>query len=811
MIAIRRFLTAAIMVVLAMGGVSAMAEDAPVRLTTVAGNDYRLSLNLRPENGWSVQQFEDLIEVRFPGLAVEIALPTAIRPPLAEVTSEIRGPDTFVRLVASCACTLAISARGETLTFELAETRTAKTRPSPTHAPMPTPKGEPGVLTGSADGDPREVEMSEVRERLMSQLLKAAEAGLIELDAPQEAEDGSDITDAAVAEEAERAVGETSADDAANSTGTDVEMSKAETPKSSEPSDKGDRTNGADMVGADDAAAVASEAEETEVMDGDAAGQEMAEAVPAICHPPEAFELPVFNSGTEWVKSIAKLRSALTGEFDRTDASVALQMARAYLATGLPEEARAVVAEFADGSAEAVLVSELIDVFDGRKLNDGASVLRPDCLGAQALWRALAHANGADASAAVDAAAASGRALERTPTTVRSGIAARLGLAATKASEFETARDFQAMVNRTPSKPSDQAGHALLLSAALAAWEEKHDEQFALLNQARAAEPAIAAEAAFQMAEQVIAGGVEGWKGIKRLISDLGILARLHRGSPDGLRAAELEIRLTDKLKGRRAALDLMTLGLEVGDLEEADFSRILSSLAENDDDESAATIASIYLQDPEALGPALTDDRFRAILAKSLIELGLPAKAAGLFDGRNMPSQVSAALAGGYLDIGDHRAALGVIADLPEGKIRAALLKRASLGTGNGTTTDGQKWYEPGVTDPGRLRRMARLAVAAGDLDRALSLTLETLRHDKNLKTAETAALIALSLGKAEMPAPVKDALAAADRGLHDRMSALFANRTEEIDADDPASATAFLTGLDAEIAVIEDMLEDG
>lgn len=771
------------------------------RLQAVAGNDWKYSIGLQPPNGWAVQQFEDLIEIRFPGLSSDLILPTAIRPPLTDVTWEQRDNDLYLRFVVACSCSVAVTTNtGAGLTLEFIERNLVAAVPAPLNAPFPPPKsataaaavGKASVKTATG-----ELDVDEARARLMKQLLRAAEAGLIEMDPGPEA---------AVAETASK---EGAASDVANhKTGADRTPDTADKPKTN--ADAKPTGEGPTKPQGKEAAQKTPPADDKNVATSDRDTDIANEDGPAPeCHSAEVLSLPMVGEETEWAKRIGDLRAKLIGEFDRPDSNVAVTLARVYLGSGLTDEALAVLANFGDGGPVSTVITELGQVLGGRGLAETASLMRPDCLGPQALWRALALAKSGDAKGAMAAEQASGRALEKLPPAVRREVAARLGVAAADIGAWDEARRFHGMIRRSEAEHTSASGWSDLLAARLAIWSGEETEILRALTAARNAQPDVATPATLMMAEHVLASQQTNRRGIVALITDLGLIARMSRGTAEGQRAADLEVRLTDRLRGRTKAMDLLTLGLALGNFTEESFTKTLSTLIEGADEAGRNSIASIYLEDREAFGPALQDARFREVLAKSLIELGLPSQAAGLFDAKEVPENVGLSLAEGFLAVGDARAAVTVIADLKESPERERLRRAAMALLGEPVADENLAAKEK--PSKARLIAMGRAAIAAGDMDRALELTLQRLTESPDVETAETAALIALAAGEKAIPPSASAILQDGSPELHTRLTTLFSEPPAAMDPKDPTTAAAFLKRLDAEIAVMEDVLEDG
>lgn len=779
------------------------AETITARMSAASASGRQFILDVQPAKGWTVRQFAELIEVRFPGFLADIALPTAIRPPVSDLSTETKDGDTYLRFTVACDCYLAIAQRAEgDIVIDLVDRTVAGNSPAPVHAPIPAVRGTAAAppADGGTDAATDPVDVAGARQRLMKQLLRAAEAGLIELDgavkpdAGQRSGDtvnkGGEKTETAPMDHTPAGEAPVERPDAAKDRAAAVDP----------PKHQGDAANGSAKQAASGTKAAT------------AGGAKPATEArpPAICHAAALFDLPRIGSMNERIDRIGQLRASLIGEFDKPDQKAVLDLARVYLSDGLSEEALALLAEFGGATNAAAVLSEVALVIAGKPLPEGSSLLKRDCIGPQALWRALAMVALGDLEGAMAAEAAAGRALEKLPPALRKDLGARLGLAAADAGQWDTARRLHALVARTGTDYGDTAGWPHLLAARLALWSGDEAEAIRALTAARSADPEVAALATLTLADVVLKSRRLRRVGIDALITDLSVLARLHRGTSTGVRAATLEALLTDIHSGRERAVDLLVLGLALGNFDETAFSAALSAMAEGGDAPARDSIAAIYLEDPAVFAPALTDARFRSLLALSLVRLGLPAQAAGLFTNGDLPDDVAVALAKGFIDVGDHRSAIALIADLPESperdRLRRAAMERSGVAT---LAADAGADKEP--PSPEHLMMMARAAIAAGDLQRALKLTEMRVQRDGGERAAKTAAMIALALGQAELPSTVTDVLKEKDPELHARLVGLFAKSSAVMDPDDPTTAAAFLKRLDAEIAVIEDVLDDG
>ena len=113
------------------------------------------------------------------------------------------------------------------------------------------------------------------------------------------------------------------------------------------------------------------------------------------CLPDRFFDFSNWGGGETFSFQIGRLRSAVTGEFDRIDPAAVEELARAYLYFGFGREARQAL--LIDGmlSQERSVLQTLAEVIDGDPVTLRNFQRQMGCNGSSALWGLLAHRDGA--------------------------------------------------------------------------------------------------------------------------------------------------------------------------------------------------------------------------------------------------------------------------------------------------------------------------------------------------------------------------------------------------------------------------------
>lgn len=171
----------------------ARSEPVETALTVPAERPSRLVLAHWPSAGWLVRQSGRLVELTFPGARIAIPTEAVVLPAaggaVIELSSEITDEGTVLRVGLGCDCMLAVRGEGPRLLIDVvgavgdAGRLNRSTGPAPrlARAPRPRPTGD-DVAGASGEQEPDLAsEINETRSRLLDQLQRAADAGLVKL------------------------------------------------------------------------------------------------------------------------------------------------------------------------------------------------------------------------------------------------------------------------------------------------------------------------------------------------------------------------------------------------------------------------------------------------------------------------------------------------------------------------------------------------------------------------------------------------------------------------------------------------------
>lgn len=772
----------------------------------------RLVLAHWPKDGWVVRQKGSLAEIIFQNAALDIDLSAVENGALGGTVAgvqAVRGPDsTLLRLEFGCDCRLALHGDGETrLAIDIvgaelpAGPMLAARGPLPSLAPMPPQRRivasgiaekygtpQPGGAAGSNPGDGTRLsadtlDVEAARARLLDQLERAAEAGLIVLDGPQ-AERTSETQAPAASGRSERNA-PAQAMTAAAAKGSPPPMP----PANSEVTRAGPETS---HVVADPPAPARSRQ------------PEQAKPETPKCLPTGALALPDPLPPGALAARIAQYRRALIGEFDEPNAAAAVSLARLYIANGFGAEARIVLQEFATGAVETPVLAAISHLADGSPLREGHALAGPACKGLHGLWQAVAAARAGLLPGAM-AAASSGAALQELPRNLRSQVAIELGLAAASAENWKAARKFQAIAERDrPPGPRKTAKH-ILLDSALARHHGRDDRALADLQDLWARDWASglpdAHAALLELARLSEAGGQGALADSHNLRLDLGILAMMARGSETGAHAHLAEVRLTVQAFGRDAALDLLADGYDAGLIGRAAYTAALAELAEREIVPAPGRgedppLALLYERDPARYAQALAEPGFRTALARSYAETGAPELGAETLRPEDMADpHLAAVFVRAYLAAGSEADAAEAARNLPEGPRRAALMAQVLLAEGDAEAAFAAAEAAGDALDPALA---ARIAWILGDWNAAAS-ALE--RQIAAAPDARAQARLSLATARAAVPAPDREPSREDPLAL------------PELQPFDPTAegVERFLSGLEAEAKAIQEVLDDG
>jgi len=828
-------------------------EPVETALTLSPDAPARLVLAYWPSGGWQVRQSGRQAELVLPGAGLDISIGAVALPAgdgaIATLatgidTTGIDGGATYLRIGLGCDCTLAVRGDGERLLIDVigagrvAGPAYRDAGPAPRLAPLP-PARHAGAAVAAGVTDDQRVE--ETRSRLLEELRRAAEAGLVTLrpnadGALAEAGEQPPAPDRGPEPEPVEPAGETLADASGSAAGdvhpgASVALAAASeapvlagTAAPAQPAGPRPLSGAVPQIGPE----IERDTQAASAPPGRPPDLVAAAPAPA-CFGNDAFRLtdplPVDALAAEF----ARLRRALIGEFDRVDTPSALSLARLYLAHGLGVEALGVLAEFAPDAPETGLLAALAWLAEGRPLPAPNILSVSGCTGQHALWQALDAALAGLPAEALEREAAAAGALEQTARGLRGRIAVRLGLAATAEHDWIAAYRLNAMAKRAiAGDDRDGREMRLLLEAKLSLGRGDMATALARLKTLRGARSPAGAEALLMLAG--LAADPANGAGVRpdRLRLDLGVLALEHRDTPLGGRAFLGEAELTGHLFGRDAAFELLAYGYAARMIGEPVYRDALGAVGtsrpEGRDD---TPLALVYEADPERFARTLADPGFRLALARSYIGLGAPVLAeAVLRPGDLLDDIVLGDLARIYLEIGEAEAAARFARRLPEGPARAAIDAGVALARGDAVAALAAL-NAAGATASQR----ARTAWAAGDWPAsAQALADEILARESGdrqvrgedadqtepgdkappANLAVRLALAARRAGRGAAP-PEAVSLAAAEPGLAAGVRAMFAPSADDLADSSLAAIATYLEGVSAEARLFEELLEDG
>ena len=797
---------------------AAASESTPVEIAPT-GRPNQIALDHWPESGWLVQQFGNNVEVRFPGFDRDVARPVnanATSEKIAEIQTELRDADLFVRLTLTCACTVAVTGEaGRRVLIDILDPDAAVPRragPAPTVSPLP-----PRNIARATTDESGTLDVEAARERLLGQLLKAADAGIIDL--KPEAEAALDLAvDAAplMSGESEAVANERAPD------GQPTDVAESPIPAVSSETV---------TVATSDPKAGTAASEKTLAEPDDTAGENPSVTGPPEpvvanykpreprCFAPEDLQFPRYATPNEAWSQISALRGRLLGEFDRVDRQVALDLVRWYLALDLADEAKAIIDGLLEDDPTSAAYDEIAAILSGEAPATASALRKEGCSEDQNLWHAQALALDGAATQALDAAADAGRALERLPQRLRERAAASIGLAAAQAGDWDKARAMEAMANRSAGALARRSQELLMLAAALSKWHADDDRQKVLLQKVYAQGGPLGDRALIDLGELALRDTAFLTSGFNGLRADLGGLAARERGTPIGAKAYTLELKMVARNESRDKVLDALDFGVSQGFLPVAERPELLATLLNGDLYRELQTpLAVSYLDDPDRFSGALALTGFRQALATSMIDIGVPTLAVPLLtedDRRNQELMVQ--LASALLDTGAPEAAAEIAVSISDGPVRNRLLSEAGSPPDIGNALNRQPLDLP-ISDKEKaeyrltaIEQRFRSAMTRSDYDAAMREAELKMAVAPSSESAVQLAMTALQAGRGKTPSAVATYLQETDPDQLRAIDGLFAAETDPAGVRDQAAAKLLVETIDKEISLIEEILGDG
>lgn len=797
-------------VVLTVASAGAAAED-PVSFapTDVPG---RYALPAWPEQGWLVQQFGQHVEVRFPKLGRSVVVEDGLAdtdPRLADVSAVRQGNDVSLRITFGCDCTLAVTGDGgKRVVFEIIGGAKASvpirkaTGPLPNSAPMPRPNP---ARTPPEGEKPLDVEQA--RERLMQQLMRAADAGLIKMkpDAKMADKAPADVRDIPDRKADSEAMADVGSDSEAGSEKPANEISAEDVAKTDGPKRPSETAKSDD----------ASEPVSPEVELDAEAERDFA----ARCFAPEHLTFPDPQTIDNVWAEVSRLRAALVGEFDRIDRQAALDLTRIYLALDLVREAKATVRAFLSDDPVGEAYIAIAGILDGEILPETAVLRKPGCSEEQELWRSQDMFLSNDPSGALAAIDLADRTIERLPQRLREVSAANIGMAAAQSGDWKTARALEALANRSAGALKKRSQALLGLSATLAKWNGDKRRYKSLLRKISHLGGLKGDRALINLAKAVAKDEAYLTSPLLNIRRDLGALAQRERGTDIGAEAFALEVRLSARFGAREPALDLVDFGVAQGYLEPEDRPKLIADLVGGElYAQLERPLARSYLDDPSQFEPALREPGFRQALAASMIDIGVPTLAPPILRAEDRQNaKLMTKLAAALMDAGAAEVAERYLKDVPDVQQRERMATEIRLSMGK-SAPDQPVYDELPIGDEDKAAyRLSGVeqrlddAIARGDWKTAQQAAELKMALAPSIDAAEQLAVTALQAGGDKVPAATEEYLKKENPARLRALATLYAPNIDPRTVADRKMAEDLVDSIDAEISLIEEMLGDG
>lgn len=492
---------------------------------------------------------------------------------------------------------------------------------------------DPPAKVGEGAPDQNDVAavIAEAQRRLLEQLTRAAEQGLVNFRKPDPA------TPDAPAARGDMADDHVVADDAPLAAPV--------------PAPEVDRK-------ADAPVAKGSQFQITSVLERDARKVEERES-PA-CIPDSQLTLPVIESAKNPSEAIASHRRALLAEFDKTDKTAATNLARVYVALGFGAEAVSVVNSLEVPIRSAPLLRDMGYVVDGSDyLPDGPFARAQNCGGQIGIWRLAApSADGTEIDESLEAAAKLAEAMSSIAPPLRHLLGPGVLTALVNANRLDAARQMVAVLARAPG-PASEAND--LAVAKFYAADGRSDAAEAILLALTGGSSPAAAEATALLVERMLARGAPV---DDELIAATAAAGLAYRGAPLGPRLKAAEIRARG---GGRFVEALDVLETEIGreGRSDATLQMVAQELfrAATPDGVGAAAYAGAAIARAGFMGDGPASDLARETSAGHLTDIGLANAALIMIApgiGRSTGSALMAARA--HVALGQGAAALALL-----------------------------------------------------------------------------------------------------------------------------------------------------
>ncbi len=572
-------------------------------------------------------------------------------------------------------------------------------------APRPDRPVAPKPASRDPDAESTSAAIAEAQARLLEQLTRAAEQGLVSFKEPTaEAHAGDPIP---APKPVEPAIEES------DSTATPAPAPAPEpTPVRAKPFEAQKPTGDAPQL-------------EAHLVYDPSPLSDASDAEERSCPPDAWFDAQAWSDGAEFPEQVAKLRRRLYGEFDRADDDAVRTLARLYIHEAFGEEAAATLRMQELDDDESRMLVAMAQVVRGEMDEAGAQLAATaGCHGGSALWRAAAGVRAADESDDEEVLDA----LAGTPAPLRAVLGPKVAFHFMELNRLAAAERALKIVERSVDARTPE------LNLAMAELELRLD-RFAdaerNLRRIIAENPANSVEAMVRLAAAYSERGLPPPSGFVERVADA---AFLHRGDESGPKLRVAEIQARAGAGGLPAALDIIARELEERP-SRADLLRQVTRdvlVAARADASGPAEYAAAVARRLDLLTDGPESDPARLTVADEAIRIGLgnlALRALAPALARDDP-EAKIVAAHAYLSLDEGRAALEMLAGLDDERAESAReLALAMIG-------DYRRAYEiAGAQDP---ERSAELAWRAREWQASAELSADPLRASLSRFMAE-------------------------------------------------------------------------
>ena len=727
--------SAAVALTVAASASSAWAQNDRTEAARLRAGEHpgfsRVALDVPRLEDWTLERDGRRLTLTFPGRLLDFdtrqIAPERRISRVSAARTEIDDESTHLILSLACACEatafefragmLVIDIRPEGDLAAAPASRTPPDRPETADAAAPGPLPPPATHRVAVPEDPGRVSIDEAQSRLLEQLARAADQGLIAFREPATAD---------AAEPASGTAEEAGAPPGAASTTRDSARDVPISGPQAAPS-----TAEATMV-PPQGSAPAPDAPEPVQLDARTAYDPMRPPSPSIvptvvvCPDAEALDIAQWAGAGDFHRQLAALRGTLVVEFDRPSTETAIALARLYVRHGFGREALQVLRNFAPDAPETPLLADLAAIADGDPVADeGPLAAAESCPGAAALWRIA----GGLAPFSGDVAAPSWRedllgAFAELPVDLRRLTGPALVESLIAAGQLADAEAARRLLDRAPG---DHGESWRLTVARLARATGEGEAAERLLTAVAQSDAAEAPEGMLELADLL---SVRDAPAPVWLVEDIALAAFRHQGTPLGRRLLTAEVRARAGNNQLAPALDLLASQLVAGraEAEDVDAARRAVLEAAAAADNGPAAYAAALLDHAPSFGDGPDWDPARLRMAAELTGIGLANAAATLLAPVLNRGGEPALLAAARIDLalGDPKAALDRldgVAGTEAGLLRADAFEAV------GRHADA--WREAAPHLPPDAADRAELAWRAGVWAAAAALPTEDPRRD--------------------------------------------------------------------------------